>query len=874
MKKSKVANPKADKTPKTPETTFQLLVFMIKNMIKNLPKMGLKMILRALIVPALTFVAIMLLNIYLVADVNEGYGNAIPPTSPVYDLLNIQGNRGGFAMLSFLTVFWLRSLYSTIRAKKFKKFFGDLFTAPAWGIHCFDKSSIAFYGFFFSFGLMSLTGHLNENFYVYIVFILILYLAFSSKDEGMLTFVAKLVYSDIQRIFRKGKPKKSLNTATVGVIFLGAMAASLVLAFVPDQYKFLYSIVIPVVVLALLIIVKFNLINKKTASVFFIVALVNYVYFMISGHVLADDGGKSEAGGTWRQWFNSPGSGTIVRTGVRPGLLGILGGYLSSAATATWDGLSSFGTKVKDEATYWGGVVKETVVETAKDIGGTVVHVVKRGAEELYETGEAFCEGVYDLATDSNLRNEWIRLMGEDLGNMYDSASEFAGDLYDGASQLADDFVTVMSDDDMRQAFIDGVADDLYNGANNALDWTSQALENAWNNPESIVDGLSDAASATGNFLSNVWDGFSDTMNDPEKVYQAIKDMVGADNFSNSWDPNRSGWDRVGQALWGSFELAGAITSGKDALGGLKNYADDFGRWRADRAFTSQVDNVASQYGDDMAGQLGRRGDYIQSHPVNPASMTDDSKNIISKIAQEEGVAVHVRPGNVDSVKWLDEGRAIPKPECIKSKTINAVDELIGGPADSRGLVGHFKPTMPDDIAKYSDDMQAAITKRYNQRMSAFNKYGDDIAKLEAEGRFQVVNGKVQEMGSGKYVAGDVDLYDITMADGTPAPAALARRVEDRLINTTGSRVEHRSLTEWAQDHPTFHRGARDGMVEAGKVGDEGVFTFSNGNITQGYGAYDIHRLPPDPSTIDTARQAYNGIETVKFGTTAAQGQN
>lgn len=887
-KKSDTKKQTKAKPNKPPETTIQLLVMMVKGMIKGLPKMVPRMILKALLVPAITFLAIMLLNIYLVADVNEGFGNAIPPTSPVYDLLNIGSNRAGFALLSFLTVFWLRSLWSTLRTKGAGKFFGDLFAAPVWGIHCVDNSNTVFYAFFGMFAIVSITGLFNDNMYVNIVMVLILYLIFSSKDEGMTTFVSKLLYSDYQRLFRRKKEKKALNTATVGILLMAAMAGFLVQAFVPDRMKTFYSIAVVALVLAAMIAVKLKLINKKTASAFFITVLIYKIYFMITGNVLADDGGLSEAGGSWRQWFGSPGSGTIVRTGTTPGLLGVLGGLVSSAATNTWDalggaydtardglsdaydtvsdGLSDAYDTVSEEVSYWGGVVGETIVETAKDIGGTVGHVVSRAGEELYETGSAFCEGVYDLATNEQLRDDWIRLMGEDLGEMYDQASDLAGDLYEGGSQLVDDFVTVMSDDQMREDFLNGMGEDIYNGLSTAYDTTADALEHAWNNPQDVVDGLANAAEATGDFLGNMWDKFSDTMNDPEKVYQTIKDMVGADNFANSWDPNRSGWDRVGQALWGSFEAAGAITGARSAVGGLKSYGDDFVRWRADRAFTSTIDDAAAQYGDDVARHLGRKGDYIQHSPVDPASMTRESKNVIGKIAQEEGVAIHVRPGNVESVRWLDEGRAIPKPECIKSKTINAVDELIGAPPNSRGVVGHFKPKMPDNFSSLSPADQASVLKRYDSRMAAFNKYGDDLAKLEAQGRFKVVDGRIQDMKSGKLVAGDVDLYDITMADGTKAPASLARRVEDRLVGNAGSRVEHRSLTEWSTDHPTFHRGARDGMIEAGKVGDEGVYTFANGQVTHGYGAYDIHRLP-DPSSIDRARDAYAGIEGIKVTT-------
>ena len=67
----------------------------------------------------------------------------------------------------------------------------------------------------------------------------------------------------------------------------------------------------------------------------------------------------------------------------------------------------------------------------------------------------------------------------------------------------------------------------------------------------------------------------------------------------------------------------------------------------------------------------------------------------VRRIADEHGVVILFRPGNMDSMGWQALGHPAKSTE-IKTKTLQEVDQHIGGPDKrSTGLVGVFEPTLP-----------------------------------------------------------------------------------------------------------------------------------------------------------------------------------
>ncbi|MZG00903.1 hypothetical protein GTW62_01305, partial [Streptomyces sp. SID5614] len=124
--------------------------------------------------------------------------------------------------------------------------------------------------------------------------------------------------------------------------------------------------------------------------------------------------------------------------------------------------------------------------------------------------------------------------------------------------------------------------------------------------------------------------------------------------------------------------------------------------------------------------------------------------------------------------KWLDAG-AMPKPQDIKAKTVNEVDVLLGADPGTIGLVGYFRPVLPDQ-GSVPVDAWDRVVSRFNQRSMEFHELAGKMAQYEAAGKFTVHQGIVfgfDDAGGRRPITGDHDLFDVSSPDGSRiSPAA------------------------------------------------------------------------------------------------------
>lgn len=144
----------------------------------------------------------------------------------------------------------------------------------------------------------------------------------------------------------------------------------------------------------------------------------------------------------------------------------------------------------------------------------------------------------------------------------------------------------------------------------------------------------------------------------------------------------------------------------------------------------------------------------------------------MARFAKEENVIVGARNTNIDSMRHIRDGKAVPKPLEIKSKTIAELDTYLGARAEDKGLVGYFKPKQPDRAA-VPDHLWDKVNGRYQQRLEEYNKLRGDINRLIAEGKVVEREGKLQAVirnadgtTSLKPYAGDID--GVYFRSGTP----------------------------------------------------------------------------------------------------------
>jgi hypothetical protein len=148
-------------------------------------------------------------------------------------------------------------------------------------------------------------------------------------------------------------------------------------------------------------------------------------------------------------------------------------------------------------------------------------------------------------------------------------------------------------------------------------------------------------------------------------------------------------------------------------------------------------------------------------------------------VADKYGVVVDVRPTNPSSGPLISSGKALPKPDCLKSKTLSEMDQLLGAKGQP-GTVGFYNPGKLPPQGNMSDEFYGELKKLHASRTQDF---ADNFAKMkdmQKAGKVVVKGGTVFEgvkdpltgkIKPGKPYAGDNDIFEIRdPVTGRPLP--------------------------------------------------------------------------------------------------------
>ncbi|MFE6919245.1 hypothetical protein ACFVDJ_35155, partial [Streptomyces rubiginosohelvolus] len=199
-------------------------------------------------------------------------------------------------------------------------------------------------------------------------------------------------------------------------------------------------------------------------------------------------------------------------------------------------------------------------------------------------------------------------------------------------------------------------------------------------------------------------------------------------------------------------------------------------------------------------------------------------------VARDRNVVVDVRPTNPSAPKWLDAG-AMPKPQDIKAKTVNEVDVLLGADPGTIGLVGYFRPVLPDQ-GSVPVDAWDRVVSRFNQRSTEFRELAGKMAQYEADGKFTVHQGIVfgfDDAGGRRPITGDHDLFDVSSPDGSRiSPVAHDALIDE--MRTKDMAVAHGAHMFW--NPPTaFDKSVFDKIVSSHEgTSGEPLLRFSPGS--------------------------------------------
>ncbi|MEW2168006.1 hypothetical protein AB0912_34185, partial [Streptomyces sp. NPDC007084] len=225
---------------------------------------------------------------------------------------------------------------------------------------------------------------------------------------------------------------------------------------------------------------------------------------------------------------------------------------------------------------------------------------------------------------------------------------------------------------------------------------------------------------------------------------------------------------------------------------------------------------------------------HLSSTGVTPAEararygMPEANFDKFKEIAAKHQLRIDVRPTNPTAPDWLDQGK-LPKPKDIKAKSINDVDVHLGARAEHRGLIGYFRPRMPER-GGFDDRTWDRVEARFAQRNEEFETLAPVMANLAAEGRFKVEDGLVfgrDREGGWREITGDHDVFDIS----TPGSTRLKGSPYDRVIGEmvgNDMAVMHGAHMDWEPSSP-FSKGIFTKIVESHQEGGEPLLRFRPG---------------------------------------------
>ncbi|SHK16412.1 hypothetical protein SAMN02745975_03785 [Geosporobacter subterraneus DSM 17957] len=383
---------------------------------------------------------------------------------------------------------------------------------------------------------------------------------------------------------------------------------------------------------------------------------------------------------------------------------------------------------------------------------------------------------------------------------------------------------------------------------NQAINELTQLGKDIYNSPEIISNTLKGSLLTSAQIAAGIVSNVKTTVTDPQKAWQWVKDNVGIQNFENSMDPNRKLIDRITQVGIGTFKLGTSLASAGKAATAIGSKLGVAGTGAASgtaakSTLTTGKSLVPNPKGIAPKLPISTGNNFVASaDPPNMKGITNTSKKIIQNKADDFGLQVHTRPVTENAAKYIDEGTAIPKAVDMKAKTLNKFDELLGGPKNSEGLVGYYRPKWPSEsqLKGMSANEISELKKQFAKRTQEYTKLSNQMIDYEMQGKYVVKNGLVVDVKTGKYITGDVDIYDITNFDGTPVNEKVKKMFLESVMKEKGSNVLHEDLISWASDDKAFNLEAKIKMIKEAAQGEKGIVTFNPlNNPTKSYSSID-----------------------------------
>ncbi len=545
-----------NQSSQVPKHLYQLVWTMLKSIVKSIPKMALRQLIKLVLI----FLTIVVINTYLVVVKNEGFapskGNAL---MPITALKNSYQSASIFWMFA---LFFIMTIVGRIRQDSLKTFLKEIVMIPSSIIHDFSKVTSAHKGIFFiTTGIYLLVFMLIPNTYLVILYFFILLLSYSLREKGFIGIAIKMGLDDVNQLRKK---KIQINKSFIFIMVLSVTFALLICWVMPFGDWSFYVLAAVFVVLGFLVGMEM-LSSRQAASMLVMTILGSIIAKIFDVSVLADDGGWIESGATFSNWIQSEGAGTAVLMGGPPAIGATLGTYLGSllAESGFGEWLGEVGEEVYDELVEVG----EELYEGLEEVGEVIYEELEDASEVIYntmeETGEALVNGI------------------EEVGEViYEEAENLGEETYEQLGVWGEDILT---DIGAEISYFAEHGSWAPSGDDSTIKWGLDTISN--------ILGLNDVGEFIKNTVPTEYGYFGHAMNFISTADNAINNMVNLGDgpsyaiikaASNTFamaelgnlNPQLAGMELATHLLYGGSN-AGEIISPIKTLSGLANLIMD-----------------------------------------------------------------------------------------------------------------------------------------------------------------------------------------------------------------------------------------------------------------------------------------------------------
>jgi hypothetical protein len=836
-----------------PQTLWQLAIMMVRSWLENLPAT----IISTIVMAGATW----FLHTWLLIGPNNSisWTGRYPILYWVLD--TVQNPRGGVAFWAvasyFVSSFFGRLLSSPVSWAKGVVLF------PSWLVRGFRKLRGRALVPFLLGGIVAVVMGSGTRSYMaawaYAAGFFLITMALDMSFEHM---ALRLALSDLRRYLNVRLAPPGTESDFVFLLFPGlalGFAASALWRTPARWAQFTFWGVLVVVLLAIGGSILRRRKATRAAGAFLLLLALACTLAIALTPALADDGGWSESGRTIQGLVKNTGWPIAKKLGIPPTEAAVLAGLLATNLGAAYAYMTKHGIDPKklglpDTPPPPGlnvapGSGPKTPKQTADDI-----------AKAQAEATEANSWGGLLSAAWKNWEGEAVQI-GDAVSNLATGAKNLA---VKGATSLYEGAKAVYNDPSI-------VTTPLKNFANDV----KTAAQDAWKDPQIIWDtvsgtwkdvktGASVAVDVGGKIVSGVATGIYTTLTDPHKMWEAVKDSGGWDNWVKSWDPNVPILDRFGNVLIGTAKIGVTIATvgqaGAAAVAGkeiLAVTAEQLGKGEVKaaaeslingiiKAFASEESKAAQAIADDAAklkgGSLMPVTSGVPSTGINPKQLAT-----IQDGAEKFGLDVGVRPQGTIS-GFVKDG--VPKISDIKNKSMDGlIDGLIGGKGPE-GTIGHFAP---DEAAAKNliegikgnpgipSDTQAQMIKEIEDRVALRKAEfaGEKVNDLINKGKLTVTKGgALVDTASGKPVVTDLDLYSLTKTGGAPVTAT-EEKAFVQWCQANGVPVTHGAHMNWVPQTPDEYK-IFEKIVQGHGVGGKPIIT-----VGAGKGVGSAYYVPP-----------------------------